>query len=214
MSYLTYLTPAESITVRLGGREITAQRARLGKHLLLLSLWQKYEEEVGGGDAAAIHQALVRYVATALDCDIGQATLVELAEAATRLRVVNTFREQPSYMAPYDTRPTDHELPYEYSDRWATLWVHNLAAAYHWSKEHILNLWPEEAAYYYQEILIDRWYDHEWEYNIHGVGNTKHGWRAMRKLPWMVGRPKPTRILKRMLPVGNVVRMGAETQGE
>lgn len=204
--YLDAVDPAQSALVRLGGVIQHVPRARLGLHLRLARLAERFDAVPGAG--------LVREYLDA--CGIHNAPLsgVELLTAYVRLRALNLwqwdlpFMKQPGAL---DKKP----LPYEYPDRVWSWWVHKLASRYGWTRDEIFNLWPEEAAAYMQEIFVAEYDEADERRSLtemgyhYDKGSKKSRFVPLTRPAWMAGReePKPHRVAKRWLPVGNLINL-------
>lgn len=215
MTFLKYLGSAERVNIRLCGAEVSVERARLGRHLLLGELRTKITKALDGRDAELAVQCLRDYLATASGQDTD--SLVEMADAVDSLWALNAFKEHIAFMeaAPKPGKPAEHIIPYEYTDRFAAVWVDAIAHAYGWSHAEILDLVPEMAGYYFQEIVLRDTTDREWDYTVHGLGVGKNGrYRPYPKAAWMNQVPidRVMTIPKAMMPMGNVVKLGGEPE--
>jgi hypothetical protein len=213
VTFLKYLTLAESVRIRIGKREVQVERARLGQYLLLGELHRDVGEAIERGEPEGIVSSLRSYLEAACLCHIAEnLRLQDLTDACEPLWRMNAFRESLAFMRPDPkAKPDQWEVGYEYRDRHATLWIDTIASDYHWDEATILNLWPEQAACYYQEILLRQAQRQEWEYIIHGLGVGKGGtYKPLPKPKWMGARPKDQimRIPKSMLPQGLIIRAG------
>lgn len=102
---------------------------------------------------------------------------------------------------------------WDYTGRIWYLYAHMVAGAYGWTLEKISQLKVEDALAIIQEILTDEQLQREWEW---GMSERAYSYDARSKvskfneLPrpyWMkpkIGAIKKTKILKSMLPIGNV----------
>lgn len=214
MTYLKYLGPPETATIRLRGVDVLVERARLGRHLLLGELRSKITKALEGRDAEQAIQCLRDYLATA--CGADSDSLVEMVDAADVLWTLNAFRERLAFMEAAPSQPkAEQEAAFDYSDRYATIWVDAIARAYSWSEEQIFNLWPEIAGYYFQEIMLHDTSEREWDYTVHGMSVGKGGrYRPYPRPRWMTVTPKEQVMLipRAIMPVGNVVRFGGESE--
>ena len=224
--FTPYLSPREgTIPVRLSGRTLDVKRGRLGTFLMLSTDEKDYDAALKAKDTSGMWEAMRRFLEDACGESILEPTLIEAAEAFELLRAVNAFRIDLAYLRPAGAAAKDGKRPpYDYPDRSAAVWIDQIAGAYHWSREEILHLWPEEAACYVQEIQI-RFYERlEWEYNVHGVGQrtdqSGHShWVPFQYPAWMrfdlTGRPTATvRMRRDMMPVGNVRNLGDDMAPE
>lgn len=195
--------------VRLGGKWIDVERARLGTYLKLASTLKVFDDAPG---YAEIAEAIRDYFGV-LGLDLTNATGLEILTAYYQLRRLNQWTFQPPFMRQPEP---EHEkpLPWDYEGRSEIYWVHKLAWAYGWTKEAILSLWPEEAACYLQEILVTEIHEAEERYSLSELAyrydkasNSSH-YVEYSKPAWMIttpDKPKSVRMLRSMLPQGPVM---------
>lgn len=200
--YLDAVDPAQFTDVELGGATYRVGRVRLGLHLRLARLAERFDADPGPEAVRAYLDA----------CGLPAGTGVETLVAYAALRLLNDWQ----WILPFMTHPANPERqppPYDYDDRiWA--WnVHKLASRYGWTRDQIFDLWPEEAACYLQEIFVSEYEEMEARRGLSELSyKYDRGSKTSRFMPtpmpgWMEERepPKRRRILKRMLPVGNVI---------
>lgn len=200
--YLDAVDPAQFIDVELGGVSRRVERARLGLHLRLARLAERFDRNPSAG-------AVCDYLAA---CGLEMGDGVETLVAYAALRLLNDWQWVLPFMA-HPADPTRQRPPYDYEDRvWA--WnVHKLASRYGWTRDQIFDLWPEEAAVYLQEILVSEYDELEtrrglselsYKYDRHSktsrfIPTPRPGWMVTNEAPEM------RRVRRSALPVGNVI---------
>lgn len=201
--YLDAIDPAQFVDVHLGGVWRRIYRARLGLHLRLARLAERFD---AGPDAVPVREYLKA-------CGVqGAGTGPEQLLAYALLRALNDWQWQLPWMNE-PINPQRKAPPYEYPDRVWAHWMHKLASRYGWTRDQVFELWPEEAAVYMQEIMVAE-YDEaeerralsELSYSYDKQSKTSR-FIPLPRPGWMAGReaPKLRRIRKDMLPVGNVI---------
>ena len=211
-SYLEAIDVRQGQKISLGGLEIFVSRATLGLHLQLAKVADAFDN-ASGAKARAGH--LTEYF-DRYDLSIKDASAIELVEAFIVLRNLNAWQMAVPWLAPQPDRlHADPLPPYHYDSRWWATWIHEIASRYGWARDEILNLWPEEAALYLQEIQVSRYFETEdrralsevsYEYN---KSSKKSRFREAPKPPWMVDEslPDTIRVNVKLLPVGAIVPM-------
>jgi len=204
MSYVDTLLP-QQITIVLAGREVIVPRARLGQYLLLERVLDDFEAAPGW---AEISQAIRRYFEI-VGLNLAGAHPVEILTAFAALGKANGWQWTPAFMRE-PSPPRKEKIAYDYEGRnWAWV-IHKLASRYGWSDDHILNLYPERAACYLQEILVSEQLEAE---ERHSLSELAYQYDRVSKtsryvpLPrpgWMVDSslPEPVRIPRSALPYG------------
>lgn len=216
--YLEAVDDRQGCSVRLDGESVYVNRARLGEHLHLAALGTLFDESESVADKAAV---LFAYFER-LDMDIEGATPGEVLAAYVMIRHMNQWRDLPAWLRIEeneqekkprpDHAPKLRKLPTTYEGRFWAFWVHKIASFYHWSRDTIFNLWPEEAALYIQEILVDEYYQREDRRALSRVSYRVDKISGMGqfipspKPAWMVDEaiPEPVKYQRSMLPVGSV----------
>lgn len=192
------------VTIRLGGRDITYPRARLGLHLKLARIVNDFDQAPGWSEMAA---AIRRYF-EALELDISAAHPVEILAAFLALKRANSWQWALAFML--EPGQGGEKLSYDYPDRnWAWT-VHKLASRYSWTQDYILSLYPEAAACYLQEILVSETHEAEERHSLSELAyryNSTTRTSEYVPLPrpsWMVPQveAKPVRIRRDFLPYG------------
>lgn len=212
-SYLDAIDDRQGCKIILGGRSVCVGRARLGLHLQLAKVAKAFDAANSARQKASF---LTEYF-DHYDLSIDDASAIELVEAFIVLRNLNLWQMEVPWLMP---RPAQVKTaaplpPYHYDSRWWATWVHEIASRYGWTRGEILNLWPEEASLYLQEIQVSQFYETEdrralsevsYEYN---QATKKSRFRPGIKPPWMVDErlPDTIRVNVKLLPVGAIVPM-------
>lgn len=197
----------QSVTIRLGGQNLTIPRANLGLHLRLARIVTDFEQAAG---YAEIAQAIRRYFEV-VGLDIDGAYPVEVLASFLILKQVNAWQFAFAFMQ--EPRAKDEAiLTYDYPERnWAWT-VHKLASRYGWTRHYVMSLYPEEVASYLQEILVseaseaeERHSLSELAYHYDKVSKTSR-YVPLSRPAWMLPKVeiKPVRTLRSMLPFGPI----------
>lgn len=195
------------------GEAVYVPRARLGTHLQLARLESKI---VDNRDPQGLARLVTEYVDRAGLSSIEDP--YELLEAFIALRALNAWQWVLPWLEGRDGNPNVPREPYDYEGRSWAIWIHRLGSRYGWSRKEILDLWPEEAAAYIQEILVAEYYETEDRRALSEVSyRYDKGSNTSRFIPrpkhlWMVdtGPPESVKVHPRYLPVGNVIDLTAE----
>jgi hypothetical protein len=216
-SFFEIVDNYQGTNVVFNGKEHYIGRARLGEHLQLAQLGERFDK---AREPAEKSKLLLSYLER-VKVDISQASPGEVIFAYAKLRSLNGWHHTPAWLdnkevdevkktSPY--APKKRGLPYAYEGRFWAFWIHKIASRYHWSKAEILSLWPEEAALYIQEILLSEYEDRE---NERALSQLSYNFDAQTGAgrfipspmpPWMVDEDIPEAVVykKSMLPVGAV----------
>ena len=111
-------------------------------------------------------------------------------------------------------------MPWEYEGRTWYFWLNLFAKSYGWDAEKIGALDIDDAIALYQETVIDEQLENEWDWGLSEISyeyvpsTKKSKFRPLPRPSWMLGvapqakKPeKKIKILKKMLPQGNVVSL-------
>lgn len=196
----------QSITITLNGHGQTLPRARLGLHLQLSKLVDDFEQAPGWSEIAS---AIGAYFGL-LGVDIGGAHPVEILIAFHQLKEANRWQWALAFMR--EPKQGGKAEPYDYPDRNWSWVVHKLASRYGWTRHYIMELWPEEAGAYIQEILLSEHLEMEERHSLselayHYNSTTRQShYQPLPKPGWMLDQelPKPVRILRSLLPWGEI----------
>jgi hypothetical protein len=206
--------PEPQTVLTVGGREFSIARARLGGFLRIQVLLGAVSKAAKTKDTGSICEAVFSFLHTALGMDratFETAPWFEVCQAYAQAVKANLLPEAES-LAMLKFAEKANPVPWDYDARPMVTWLHSLAEAYGWTKDEVLELWPEEAVALLQEIeaadFSRREFDHmhsELSYKFDKRG--KGTYQPLRKPAWMVFRVKRpmTRMAKASLPVGNVI---------
>jgi hypothetical protein len=211
--FLAAVDGRQAVKVIINSETVLVSRCRLLAHLQL----SKIEIEIKDASQPVLLSALIiEYLSTAglPDEQIKKASTYELLEAFFALRQLNAWQWILPWLVNSETSPAKPEF-YDYSGRRWAVWVHRLASRYGWSRDEIFNLWPEEAATYIQEIMVSEYHEREDRRALSEISyKYDKATKMSRFIPtpiysWMVDEspPEPVRILVKMLPVGNIIKM-------
>lgn len=204
----------QAATVTLGGEPVVCLRGRLGTHLKLGALLDKLQDQIEDLDSEAASKTLHTYVEVATGQTHDALGFREAGTAVAVLSEFNRLRFYPPFME--GEQPTQTPQPWEYEGRRVAVWVHMIGKTYGWSRAEILELEPEDAAVYIQEIMLGEQFEKEWEYGISGAGNRfdkrtgKGHFVPLTRPHWMVEHklPSPVKLPASMLPVGRIIDLG------
>lgn len=131
------------------------------------------------------------------------------------IQAVNRITKNLPILQPKQITPDKSKMPWDYAGRSWFIWANLLAKTYGWSLEYIEQMDVTDALALIEEISVDLQLDREWEWqrteiayseDPHAKGKVK--FNALARPDWMkepIKAPKPTKILKSMLPVGNII---------
>jgi hypothetical protein len=209
---------SDRIEVTIAGLVQKVERVRLGSYLKLQRAAKHLSEAAAQADTGAIAEALFEYLKACIpDLDRGEfneAPWYEVISAFQSLRQLNSIRGAENFSMLTNAAPNDGKtVAWDHDERHVLIWIHTIANAYKWAKAEIENLWPEEAIGYIQEILAEDQLEKEFLYSLSEIAypydkaTKKSKFKPMQRPLWMVagGGRKNDRVLKSMLPVGNVV---------
>lgn len=210
--YLDAIDPVQGCYVVLSRGKRWINRARLGLHLRLSRLLEEFEATTDAPDLARLVRA---YLAACGIDDDGPG--LPLLAAFCQLVELNNWQWQLAFMARREAADATKPV-YDYPHRVWAWWVHKIATRYGWSRVQIFELWPEEAAAYLQEIFVAEFEEEEarralsetsYSYN---KATQKSHFVPLPRPAWMVNQEKEEvktrKILKSMLPQGNVIDLG------
>lgn len=210
--YLDAVHPAQFRDVELGRVVRRVERARLGLHLQLARLAERFD---GADGAKEMARAIGDYLSL-IGLETDGATGTEVLVAYAEVRALNNWQWDLPFMR--EERGPMKPPPYDYPDRNWAWWVHKLSSRYGWSRDEIFDLWPEEAACYLQEIFVSEIDESEARRSLselayrYDKGSKRSHFIPTPRPAWMVdsGPPKRYRIRRDMLPVGNVIKLEDE----
>lgn len=115
----------------------------------------------------------------------------------------------------------NEDVPWDYEGRTWYVWANLLAETYGWDLEYVANLEIEDAVSLVQEVFVNRQLEKEWEWDLseksvsynEKTKTAKH--IPLQRPSWMRVRAKPpkkVKILKSMMPVGNIIDISGLTK--
>lgn len=171
MNYLTALKPATAV-FETAEKSYLLQRRVLKEHYILLQAAKK----LNSGTAKERLQAMFDYIAVgAPDIDINSVHITELYRLLNLLIQLNNEIELLPWQSVYDEKNANKRISVDYESRKLALIVHTIASAYGWDQEYILNLQPEIAACYVQEIILENYHQERFEWALSTVTYDKDG---------------------------------------
>lgn len=205
------------VTVKIGGREFTVARARLGLFLDLEIALSRLQDAVKSDGTGDIADALFSYLSACIpELDRGvfnEAPWYEIVNAYASLVAMNKIKGDFAIMTRNKTK--NRPVPWDYPERVKVVWIHMLADAYNWTKAEIESLNLEEAIGYAQEIQADEQFEREFLYSLSEIAypydkaSKKSRFMPMKRPLWMVllkELPR-TRLVKAFLPQGMIVTL-------
>lgn len=214
---MTDTRPSE-ISVELGRLTYKVNRPRLKKYLCLAEIRERFVDAAKDHDAEAASSRIIEYIEAAIESSINaNLPWQEIAEAYLRLLDLCELLIQPPLLM-YSSR-TPKKDAWDYDGRTWYMWSHLFARKYGWSLEYIAELVPDDAIALLQEIFIEDQLRQEWEWSLSEVSYKKEG-DKVRHVPlprpaWMSlaaaskKEVKKVKIRRDFIPVGNVIRLGA-----
>lgn len=161
--------------ITLGGRVFAVRRGRLGDHYRLAAL--SVGLKLPAGAAGYVAQA------SGLDLPELSPTAGEIAEAFCTLHDLNAFRG--TLPVQWSTAPEANDRPEDYPHRALSSLVANLARAYGWTADHILErVGPEEAVCYLQEAVVAEHAERGFLWEIADLRDRNHRHINYPPLPW------------------------------
>lgn len=202
------------IEISLGGQEFVVHRARLGLYLSLLAVATRLEKASEEQDSGAIVKALLSYLNLCLPESLPLVALPWQELILAYISLVELNHVDDENFAILRFRSDGDPAAWDYPDRVRYLWVHLIASRYHWTRESIENLWPEEALAFIQEITADEQAEREFYHALSEVaysydeGTKKSRYVPLTKPAWMVAKTEKqvtTRLYKGFMPIGVIV---------
>ncbi len=210
-----------NVTISLGGQDYEIHRARLGKYLLLqealAAIKAAGEAAAKGGGGKAVIEGLTAYFGVYIPDltrqQVASYSWVEIFSALIDVSILNRLDFEFAVLKPLGGKKGDLPEPWEYPQRMRYHWIHLLANRYHWTREEIENIWPDDAYAYLQEIIASDQYEKEFAHSLSDVAYSydqatkKSKYQPLARPPWMILRdPKQviTRLPRMLMPIGLV----------
>lgn len=136
----------------------------------------------------------------------------EIAQAYLDISLLNQVEIELPILDSRDGKSQSN--PWDYPGRGWYVWLNMFAKAYSWQAEYIAKLEVEDAFALFQELETDRQLQREWEWQLteiaypYNANSKKNEFHTLPRPSFMrlkAGPPKPVRIRRDLLPVGNVI---------
>lgn len=209
----------QSVSITLGGRAYSVERARLGGFLRLQQardLLNKGIETGGNGEiVGGIFDFLRVCIPELSPKDFHSAPWYEAFNAYLKLEALNRLPHGTDFAIIQFQSASNRKVPWDNPLRAIIIWIHLIAKSYGWSKEEIEYLWPEEAVAYVQEIMADEQTQREFMHSLSEIAypydkaTKKARYKPLQRPAWMVlqtdAKGIVTKLRKDMMPVGKVL---------
>lgn len=212
-SLLRPVTAEPRVRITVGGRGFSIARARLGGYLRLQLASHRVLEAGASQDTGSLADALFAFLEGTIELSreaFEQAPWLDLILAFKAVIEANALpNAQELAILQFKTEGTT--VAWDYPQRPLIIWLHLFASAYGWTKEEVMDLWPEEAMALLQEIQADELADKEFQH-MHSTlayDQPQEGravYKPLSKPNWMVMSRKPLKmkIERSLLPIGTV----------
>jgi len=201
--------------VIIGRTKITFKRLNLKEWTILEENKVVMQEAVEKKDFHGVFDTVSSCISTASDAtlDWENQPWFEMLEAYGEALAINSPTKKFPILTSTD-EIKEKKLPWEYPGRIWYFWLHLLSNNYGWAKEQIEILDIDDAIGLYQEILIDQQLGREWEWLgyeaafPYNTSTKKSTFKPLTRPMWMAGitaKPKTMKMLKILIPVGNVI---------
>lgn len=214
MDFVDTLTN-EKLTLTAGPFEVL----RLGDFFTLYKYKEDLREATRLKDKAAFKAAL----SSILNLQVKSGyDLISLANALLDTVIIlnkNVIKAKAAFLKVKPPKQGEKVEVYswEYDGRQLAIWINDFASVYGWNLEQILNLPVNLAVYLYQEILVNKQINKEWEFNLtelaypYNDNTKKNEHKPLNRPDWMKqsneadGVIRVTMLRKDMLPYGVVI---------
>ena len=206
-------------TITLGETEISITPPKLKCWLELEQIRIQLNTAVERKDIQLTGELLCAYVSTAVDVEVEELPWYETANGYVYIREACV----PNQEFPILHAEPQEDDAWDYSGRDWYLWSHCISSSYGWSLECVGDLDFNDAIALIQEIFIEKQLEKEWDWSLSEASKTynsttkKVEFKPLPRPKWMlmgkiIEAPKPTKIPKHMMPVGNVIKMNEITK--
>ena len=171
-----------------------------------------------GKDYAAIAVAVRNYISAASGSEYKDTVWFETLQNFENALSANL----PIHLFPLlKSKEKGKVMPWEYEGRTWYYWLHIFSKWYGWTEEQIAKLDIDTAIGLLQEILITEQVEHEWQWSLTEIAypynqtTKKSEFKELPRPDWMKKIvPKPEKIMIRtdMLPIGNIIGEGYESE--
>ena len=212
------MTNDKVLTVTLNEQTYSLNRSKFREWVMLESIKENIKETAEHRDVKAFSDAIYSYVSLFMGVEIDELDLLPWFDVGYVYLECMAFNQPtldlPLFMNKYEKHD---DVPWDYKERNWYYFVHKLAANYGWSMEQIGELEIDDAFALSQEIASDEQLQREWEYSLSEIAypydqaSKKSTYKPLQRPFWMMGMKvegdlKTTKILKSMIPVGNVIK--------
>jgi hypothetical protein len=204
--------PEPQATVAIGGREYTFARARLGTFVLLQQAKEALEAASRAWDTGGLADALFAHVSAGMGLDRAEfevAPWTDILTAFEAVETLNILRERES-LSVIRYGSTGRPPAWDFAGRDIVVWIDLFARAYGWTRDEVLDLYPEEALALLQEIMAHDFYERRFIHSLSEVAyrvdkSGKATYVPLLPPYWMAARDKPLfQVEKSLVPLGVV----------
>jgi len=212
-----------SENVHIGRKKYTLHRAALKKWLELEDIRLSIKK-AADSENKQVSELIYTYLSVAFDIhDIKWDTLtwIRIAEIYSTIIMLNLPKlEFPILKAKVQD---DRKVAWEYDGRTWYLWSHLLMSKYGWHLDCVASMDIDDALALIQEILIEEQIEKEWEWSLSEIAypydeNSKSNkFSPLERPDWMsaptkIEPIKKVKILRKHMPIGNIVSMVDDTK--
>lgn len=215
------------MTITLGGRAWTIERARLGGFLRLQQARESINKGIREFDNGGIVGGILDFLRVcAPDLTAPEffgSPWQEVLEAYISVENLNRLPHAATFAIIQFPTIGGRDVPWDNPLRAILIWIHLIATTYSWTKTDIEALWPEEAIGFVQEILADQQAEREFVHSLSEVAyeydkrTKKSRYKPLKRPVWMVMRRSDNNLItvfrRDMMPVGMVVYPKNATEG-
>jgi hypothetical protein len=203
--------------ITISGKEYDLVPAKLRRWLELEDVKFRISEAVEDKDRNKLVNLIYLYLFTAIGIETNTMLDVpyrEVLDAFNEIAKTNVITMELPFMRISSKREKLEDTGYEYDFRSWWSWANIFSTKYGWSLEYIAEMNVSDGLCLYQEYLIDKWHEREWEWMLsdHYSSYDEHTNTAKPnpypKPEWMqpkIKEIKPTKIPIELLPIGAVV---------
>lgn len=212
----------DNLQIKILGKEISIERLRLKKWCGLESLRKKMDDAISKKDFDNYYAYTVQTIEMASislpEINWEEVPWIEIAQAQNAVVILNNVTKDFPIL--HGSGQEEKVQPWEYDGRAWFFWLNLFASNYGWNEYAIAEMDVDTAIGLYQEITISDQMEKEWEYGLSEVSyvyNKTTNLSEFKPLPrpdWMkpiIPKELPViRMRKDMLPLGNIIDLGAK----
>lgn len=202
-----------SISISLGNKKYSASKFLLKEWLELEDIRLEINKAVEDRNISDISNFIYSYLSTAINVDVEKYSWYEVAQAYLQVCEENAPTKDFPILKSIEK---EEELPWDYQGRSWYMWASLFSSHYGWNMEYIAKLDIDDALGLFQELLIDKQLEKEWEWNLSEIAypynkaTKKSEYKPLDRPSWMKDKShrkevKKVKILKEYIPVGNVI---------